>query len=81
MATLPQIREPYQISPRAMQAKALALEVDALSDELHALTMKDPDQVRRQLLLVHAQRQEAERLRGFLTATRAHSMEQVAKEA
>jgi hypothetical protein len=65
-------REPYRLSPRfyrAMQAKALALEVDALRDELAAITLEDPDQLRRHRLLIQAQRDEASRLRDFLTRT------------
>ena len=73
MPTVKLAREPYQISARfyrAMQAKALTLEVDALRDELAAATIENPDQLRRQRLLIQAQRDEAERLRDFLTATR-----------
>jgi hypothetical protein len=65
-------REPYQLSPRffrAMQAKAIALEVNALRDELVANTFEHPDQIRRHRLLIQAQRDEAERLRDFLTRT------------
>jgi hypothetical protein len=64
--------EPYEISARfyrALLVKALHLEVDALRDEMAAATMDNPDQLRRQRLLVQAQRDEADRLRDFLTAT------------
>ena len=64
--------EPYQLSPRfyrVMQAKALCLEVDALRDELFALTLTNPQHIRRQSILVQAQRDEAERLRDFLART------------
>jgi hypothetical protein len=64
--------EPYQISShfyRAMQARALALEIDALSDELIAHAITNPDQLRRQRLLIQAQRDEADRLRDFLSYT------------
>jgi hypothetical protein len=65
-------REPYQISERfrrALQTKAQMLEADALRDELAACTMENADQLRRQRLLVQAQRDEAERFRDFLTRT------------
>ncbi len=65
-------REPYQLSPRffrAMQAKALALEANALRDELDVNTFEHPDQIRRHRLLIQAQRDEAERLRDFLQRT------------
>jgi hypothetical protein len=71
MAAAQIVREPYQISPRfyrAMLLKALSLEVDALHDELVAASIDDPDQLRRQRLLVQAQRDEADRLRDFLNA-------------
>jgi hypothetical protein len=63
---------PYRISQRlhrAIQTKALTLEVDALRDELAAHAIDHPDQLRRQRLLIQAQRDEAERLRDFLTRT------------
>jgi hypothetical protein len=62
-------REPYEIGLgfyRALQAKALLLEVNALRDELAALAMDNPGQLGRQMRLVQAQRDEAERLRDFL---------------
>jgi hypothetical protein len=65
-------REPYQISLRfyrALRAKAALLEIGALRDELAIATMDNPDQLRRQRLLIQAQRDEAERFRGFLTRT------------
>ncbi len=65
-------RELYQISERfhrALQTKALKLEVDAVRDELASCTMENPDQLRRQRLLIQAQRDEAERFRDFLTRT------------
>jgi hypothetical protein len=64
--------DPYHISRRlhrAIQSKALMLEIDALRDELTACTLENPDQLRRQRLLIQAQRDEAERLRDFLTKT------------
>ncbi len=64
--------EPYEIGEqlhRTIQTKALMLEVNALRDELAACTMGHLDQVRRQRLLVQAQRDEAERLRDFLRRT------------
>jgi hypothetical protein len=64
--------DPYQIGPRlhrAIKTKALTLEVDALRDELAACAIDHPDQLRRQRLLIQAQRDEAERLRDFLTRT------------
>jgi len=64
--------DPYEISQRlhrAIHAKALMLEVDALRDELAACAMDNPDQLRRQRLLIQAQRDEAERLRDFLNRT------------
>jgi hypothetical protein len=63
-------REPYQIGERlyrALQTKALRLEVDALRDELVMCGMENADQLRRQRLLIQAQRDEAERFRDFLT--------------
>ena len=65
--------EPYQISLRlyrALQAKAVLLEVDALRDELAATSMQDSGQIQRHQLLIQAQRDEADRLRDFLTRTR-----------
>jgi len=64
--------DPYEISQRlhrAIHAKALMLEVDALRDELVAHSIDNPDQLRRQRLLIQAQRDEAERLRDFLNRT------------
>ncbi len=64
--------DPYQISQRlhrAIQTKALTLEVDALRDELMAHAIDNPDQLRRQRLLIQAQRDEADRLRDFLNRT------------
>jgi hypothetical protein len=72
MPTLHPAPEPYQISDRfsrAIQAKALLLEIDALRDELITAAIENPDQLRRQRLLIQAQRDEAERLRNFLTRT------------
>ena len=66
------IHETYLISQRfhrAIQAKALTLEVDALRDELAACSIENADQLRRQMRLIQAQRDEAERLRDFLTRT------------
>lgn len=66
------LREPYELSPRfyrALQAKALCLEVDALRDELFSLTLTNPEHIRRHRLLVQAQRDEADRLRDFLART------------
>lgn len=63
-------REPYQISERfyhAMHAKALTLEVNALRDEIAARTVENPGHLRRLRLLIQAQRDEASRLRDFLT--------------
>jgi hypothetical protein len=64
--------ERYQISLRfyrALQAKAILLEVEALGDEFAVAAIGNPDQLRRQRLLIQAQRDEAERLREFLTRT------------
>jgi hypothetical protein len=64
--------EPYEIGHklhRAIQTKAWMLEVDALRDELASCTMENADQIRRQRLLVQAQRDEAERLHDFLKRT------------
>jgi hypothetical protein len=72
MQTEKNFREPYQISRRfhrAIQSKALMLEVDALRDELVASTMENADQLRRQRMLIQAQRDEADRLRDFLSRT------------
>ncbi len=66
------LHDPYQLSPRfyrAMHAKALCLEVDALRDELFSLTLTNPEHIRRHRILVQAQRDEAARLRDFLTRT------------
>jgi hypothetical protein len=71
-------REPYEISPRlfrAMQTKALMLEIDALRDEVASADVDHPDQLRRLRLLIQAQRDEAERLRDFLTRTTVRSDE------
>jgi hypothetical protein len=65
-------QDPYHISERlhrAIQSKALMLEIDAVRDELAASAIDNPDQLRRQRLLIQAQRDEAERLRDFLTRT------------
>ena len=59
----------YHISQRlhcAIQSKALVLEVDALRDELAACSIENADHLRRQRLLIQAQRDEAERMRDFL---------------
>jgi hypothetical protein len=80
MATLKLETEPYQISSRfyrAMQAKALTLEVDALRDELFAASIDHPDHLRRQHILIQAQRDEAERLRNFLTGTRVRESTEI----
>jgi hypothetical protein len=64
--------EAYLISQRffrSMQARALTLEVDALRDELASHLIDNPGHLRRQRLLVQAQRDEAERLRDFLART------------
>ena len=71
--------EPYEIGLsfyRAVQAKALLLEVDALRDELAASSIDNPDQLRRQMRLIQAQRDEAERLRDFLTRTTVRGVPQ-----
>ena len=65
-------REPYHVTPRfyrAMQSKVLKLQVDALCDELVAVGITNADQLRRQRLLIQAQRDEADRLRDFLSFT------------
>ncbi len=65
-------REPYQIGERlyrALEMRAVMLDADALRDELASWTMENPDQLRRQRLLIQAQRDEAERFRDFLTRT------------
>jgi hypothetical protein len=70
MPTWDLTHEPYQISQRfyhSMQAKAVTLEVNALRDELAARMVDDPGQLRRLQLLIQAQRDEASRLRDFLT--------------
>lgn len=67
------LREPYELSPRlyrALLAKALCLEVDALRDELFSLTLANPEHIRRHRILVQAQRDEAARLRDFLARTK-----------
>ena len=66
-------REPYEISPRfyrALQAKALSLENDARQDEAFAATLENPDHLQRQILLIETQRDQARRLRDFLSASR-----------
>ena len=65
-------REPYHVTPRfyrAMQSKVLKLEIDALCDELVTVGITNADQLRRQRLLIQAQRDEADRLRDFLSFT------------
>lgn len=72
MATAKFAREPFQVSSRfyrALQAKAIALETAASNDEIFAASLHHPDHLRRQWLLIQAQRDEAERLRDFLTRT------------
>jgi hypothetical protein len=64
--------EPYQIGQRLYRfllARALMLEVDALRDEILSAATENRDQLRRQRLLIQAQRDEAERLREFLRRT------------
>lgn len=66
----------YHISQRlhcAIQSKALVLEIDAVRDEITAGTIENPDHLRRQRLLIQAQRDEAERLRDFLTRTKVRA--------
>ncbi len=70
--------EPYQISSRlyrALQVKALSLQLDALRDELLAAGIEDPRQLQRHRLLIQAQRDEAERFLDFLARTRIASDE------
>ena len=54
----------------ALKRKILLLETNATSDEIVARTLTEPDQVRRHFKLVQAQRDEADRLRSFLTGSR-----------
>ncbi len=64
--------QPYEIGARlyrTLQAKAMLLEIEALRDELAAANIEDSDQMRRQRLLIQAQRDDAERLRNFLVKT------------
>jgi len=75
-------REPYEVSARfylAMQVKALSLQADALHDELLSASMANPDQLRRQRLLIQAQRDEAERLKDFLQYTTIRQAEGLAR--
>jgi hypothetical protein len=71
--------ERYQISGRffrSMQARALTLEVNAVRDEVAARTVDNPDQLRRLRWLIQAQRDEASRLRDFLTRASVHETAQ-----
>ena len=64
--------EPYEIGARlyrTLQGKAALLEIAALRDEIASANLEDPDQMRRQRLLIQAQRDDAERLRTFLVKT------------
>lgn len=51
----------------ALKRKILLLETNATRDEIVAGTLSEPDQIRRHYKLVQAQRDEANRLRSFLT--------------
>jgi hypothetical protein len=65
--------EPYEISPRfyrALYAKALTLENGARQDEAFAATLDNPDHLQRQIRLIETQRDQAKRLRDFLSASR-----------
>jgi hypothetical protein len=73
MATLKLNCEPYEISARfyhAVQEKALLLEEDAENDEILAASIEHPCHQQRHRLLAQTQRNEAERFRDFLAASR-----------
>lgn len=62
-----------EISPRfrrSMEERIERLELDADSDEVQLLYLKDEDHIRRQRKLVAAERAEALRMRLFLDKTR-----------
>ena len=62
-----------EISPRfrrSMEERIARLELDADSDEVQLLYLKDEDHIRRQRKLVAAERAEALRMRLFLDKTR-----------
>lgn len=63
--------EPFEIGPRfyhALETKVLSLEDDAQKDEAFASSLEHPGHLRRQKLLIQAQRDKAQRLRNFLAA-------------
>ncbi len=65
--------EGIEISPRfrrSMEERIARLELDADSDEVQLLYLKDEDHIRRQRKLVAAERAEALRMRLFLDKTR-----------
>ena len=69
-------KEPYEISVRfydALRAKALRLEADAQQDEFVAASLEHPGHLKRQKLLIEAQREDAARFRNFLAGTRIRS--------
>ena len=64
-----EIREHFEVSirfRRMIERRIERLESDALFDEASAKRLENSDHIRRQMLLVAAQREEAHRMRRFL---------------
>lgn len=62
-------REHFEVSIRfrhMIERRIARLESDALFDEASATRLEDSDHIRRQMLLVAVQREEARRMRHFL---------------
>jgi acetolactate synthase small subunit len=68
------IREHFEISIRfrnMIEQRIVRLEFDAARDELEAKRLQNPDHIRRQMRLVAAQLEEANRMKRFIENSRA----------
>lgn len=73
MVTNCAVQEGFEISPRfrhTVEERIARLERDAAYDEAQVTQLVDADHIRRQMLLVAAQRSEALRMRLFLDRSR-----------
>lgn len=68
------VGERFEISSRfreVMERRIVRLEFDAAQDELAARELHNPDHIRRQMRLVAAQLDEANRMKRFLANSRS----------
>lgn len=68
------VGERFEISSRfreVMERRIVRLEFDAAQDELAARELHNPDHIRRQMRLVEAQLDEANRMKRFLANSRS----------